>query len=510
MSIKAILFARYFTKVHTNIAMESGLDVGKDKIKSAGHRNNTEDCGQHLAPLYQVMGEINQAIIQMKTSDKYFPLVCRTLAGLSGMSMASIGYLADGGFILPLAIYGMHNPSIASDLDFLAASSPIATALHHHQTMIINDYRNDATTTHWRSDAARLGLASIAAFPIRRNGSAYAALIVCNAHINAFDQNTIALLEQIALSLSFALDAFERERQSKAADESLQLGDLIFKMSREAIVITDANNLIVTVNPAFTEITGYLREEVIGRNPRILKSGRHDDAFYKTMWQELNNTGRWQGAIFDQRKNGEVYLKWLTINTMCNDDGTLRNRVAMFTDINQKNDTDNLIWRQANFDCLTQLPNRQMFYDRLHHEVKRSNRTQQPFALLLLDLDYFKEVNDTLGHDMGDALLVETANRLTDCVRETDMVARLGGDEFVIILSDVSDMRAIDRVGEKILQQLRQPYLLKEKVANISASIGIAFYPNDTNDMHQLIKHADEAMYAAKSQGRNRCSNFQS
>lgn len=497
-------------KLCANIGRESDLEVGENS-KTASHQKKAEDGAQQIAQLYKVMSETNKAIMQMKTPDELLPAVCRAVVCLRGMQAAWIGCYEDGGFILPLAKYGkglLRNLSISSHLDFLDANSPIGTALRKCQTIIMNDYCNDAATTHWRRDTERLGLASVATFPILRNGSAYAVLTLCNEYINAFDKETISLLEEISLSISFALGVFDRELQYKTADESLQLSNLIDEMSSQAIVITDANNLIVRVNPAFTEITGYLREEAIGNNPRILKSGRHDHEFYKTMWEQINNTGHWQGAIFDQRKNGEVYLKWLTINTVLNKDGTLRNRVAMFTDVDQKNDMENLIWRQANFDFLTQLPNRQMFYDRLNHEVKRSNRTKHAFALLLLDLDRFKEVNDTLGHDIGDSLLVETANRLTKCVRETDTVARLGGDEFVIILSDLSDMNVTNRIGQELLQKLREPYFLKEEVVYISASIGISFYPNDTTEIDHLIKNADLAMYAAKSQGRNQYSYF--
>lgn len=301
---------------------------------------------------------------------------------------------------------------------------------------------------------------------------------------------------------------FQDVTERRTLEESMRMADSLYKASSEAMLIADADNRIMAVNPAFTTITGYGLDEVVGKDPSILSSGRHDAAFYRAMWESLNSTGYWQGEVWDKRKNGEIYPKWLTINTIFNNDGTVQRRVAMFTDITERRASEKLIWRQANFDSLTGLPNRQMFLNRLEQEIKKTHRSGRALVLMFIDIDQFKEVNDTLGHDMGDVLLQELAARLSGCVRETDHVARLGGDEFTIILSDLESPDSVDRVAQNILLKMAEPLRLGEDMAYVSASIGVTFCPQDATDIETLLKNADQAMYASKSQGRNRYSYF--
>jgi diguanylate cyclase (GGDEF)-like protein/PAS domain S-box-containing protein len=296
--------------------------------------------------------------------------------------------------------------------------------------------------------------------------------------------------------------------ERKNIEEELRLYSLVLKNSSEGMVVTDADNLIIAVNPAFSKITGFSFEDVRGKNPNMLKSGRHDRDFYQQMWDAINKTGHWQGEIWDKRKNGEIHAKWLTINTIRNEEGTIHRYVALFSDITEKKKSDELIWRQANFDTLTGLPNRDMFRDRLGQEVKKSIRAELPLALLLVDLDQFKEVNDTLGHAVGDMLLIEAANRISSCMRESDTVARLGGDEFTIVISEISDNTHVENVAQKIIGKLAEPFHLGNETVYISASIGITMYPDDSIDIDALMKNADQAMYVAKNKGRNRFSYF--
>jgi diguanylate cyclase (GGDEF)-like protein/PAS domain S-box-containing protein len=293
-----------------------------------------------------------------------------------------------------------------------------------------------------------------------------------------------------------------------------RLATLLYQNTNESMMVTDSNNLIIAVNPAFTTDTGYSAEEVIGRNPSFLKSDRHNNAFYENLYQELKITGKWQGEIWNRRKNGDLYAEWIRVSTICDDDGRILNRVSLATDITARKESEDIIWKQANFDSLTGLPNRRMFHDRFLQEVKKSHRSNLPLALLFIDLDEFKEVNDTIGHQMGDVLLKETAKRLTSCVRESDTVsylesvARLGGDEFTVILSEIKDIECVERIAQRILSKVAEPYQLGEDVAYISASIGITLYPNDSTDIDSLIKNADQAMYAAKREGKNCFSYF--
>ena len=297
-------------------------------------------------------------------------------------------------------------------------------------------------------------------------------------------------------------------RAREAAQESLRLTSMVYENSSEGILVTDAESRIIAINPAFTRLTGYELDEVQNKDPSYFNSGRHGADFYEAMWTQIKQTGHWQGEIWDRHKNGEIHAKYLTINTIYNERGSVYRRVALFMDISDKKETEEFIWRQANFDSLTALPNRSMFHDRLAQEISRADRSNFIFALLFIDLDLFKEVNDTLGHHMGDLLLQDAAKRIVGCVRKTDTVARLGGDEFTVILSELSDTSSIESVTAEILSSLAAPYSLGEEVVYITGSLGITLYPADAADADGLLKNADQAMYVAKNMGRNRIGYF--
>ena len=306
------------------------------------------------------------------------------------------------------------------------------------------------------------------------------------------------------------LGIYQDITEQKQNDDNMQLAATIYKSSSEAIMVTDKNNQIMAINPAFTRITGYELADVAGKNPRIFQSGRHNKSFYKKMWQDLLREGHWQGEIWDRNKCGSIHAKWLNISIIRYKDGSIYCYVAQFSDITEKKQKDELILTQANYDQLTGLPNRNLFKDRLDKEIKKSHRDGLSLSLLFLDLDHFKDINDTLGHDKGDELLEEVALRLLSCVRETDTVARIGGDEFAIILPDIDNKLRIETIAQHIIQELSKAFKLDEhKIEHhISTSVGIALYPEDGTDLKSLMKHVDQAMYAAKLNGRNRFNYF--
>lgn len=304
--------------------------------------------------------------------------------------------------------------------------------------------------------------------------------------------------------LGIARDITER----KEAQERLELSALVFKNSSESIQITNANNEIVAVNPAFERISGYTQDEVLGKNPSILNSGRQDKAFYAAMWESINATGFWQGELWNRRKNGELYAAWLTINVAYNDDGSIRNYIELCTDFTKEKEAEDLIWRQANFDFLTGLPNRSMFMDRLRQEIIKSHRVGSKLALMIVALDNFKDINDAYGHEIGDRLLVEAARRITETVRDIDVIGREGGDEFGVILTELHDLNDVGFIARQLLQILAAPFKLGDRIAYITASIGIAIYPDDGKDNESLLRNADHAIHVAKEGGRNRISYF--
>ena len=296
--------------------------------------------------------------------------------------------------------------------------------------------------------------------------------------------------------------------ERKRTENDLHIAASVHQAIGEAITVTDANNRIIAINPAFTLLTGYTAQEAIGQTPSLLKSGRHDANFYRDMWQTLETTGHWQGEICNRRKNGNEYPEWLSINTIYDSEGKVLRRIAMFSDITDKKRAEETIWRQANYDSLTELPNRRLFRDRLEQEVLKARRSGLQVAVLFIDLDRFKEVNDTLGHHSGDRLLIDAARRIGDCVRATDTVARLGGDEFTIVMADLIDTHPVDKVAQALVLTLTAPFVINGETAYVSASIGITIYPSDGGDVDTLLKNADQAMYASKAAGRSRFSYF--
>jgi diguanylate cyclase (GGDEF)-like protein/PAS domain S-box-containing protein len=289
----------------------------------------------------------------------------------------------------------------------------------------------------------------------------------------------------------------------KRVEDQLRLNATVFDTIGEGILVTDALTRIKTVNPAFTRITGYEPEEVVGRSPSILASGRHDAAFYRELWGALRRTGYWSGEIWNRRKDGRVYPEWLSLAAIRDPQGEIQEYVGVFSDITRRKQDEEQIRRQANYDALTGLPNRTLLVDRLARALAAAHREELKVALLFVDLDRFKGVNDSLGHAVGDELLQQVAGRLRDCLRETDTVARFGGDEFVVMLEGVRHANDAAQVAKKLIADLERPFALVGREVFIGASVGITLYPDDSQDADNMLRNADMAMYRAKDAGRN-------
>lgn len=295
--------------------------------------------------------------------------------------------------------------------------------------------------------------------------------------------------------------------EKRQAEHHLRVAAATFE-TKEGVAITDANQCILRVNRSFTEITGYDADEVIGKTPRVLSSGRQDKAFYAAMWESILRTGNWQGEIWNRRKNGEVYPEWLNVTAVKAADGVVTNYVGTFSDITERKASESEIALLAFYDPLTGLPNRRLLLDRLKQRVSSNTRRSSCIAVLFIDLDNFKTLNDTLGHDIGDQLLREVGHRLSSCVRDGDTVARLGGDEFVVLIEDLEQdaqtaASQVELIGEKILLEIVRPYQLAAIEHHCSASVGVTLMANQQVTADDLMKQADLAMYQAKAGGRN-------
>ncbi|SFX09809.1 EAL domain-containing protein [Marinospirillum alkaliphilum] len=298
--------------------------------------------------------------------------------------------------------------------------------------------------------------------------------------------------------------------EEKKVEEQLRRVATIFETANEAIMVVEGNGRIKAVNPAFTRITGYSEAEILGQNPKILKSGRHNAYFYHAFWQSLQQQGNWSGEIWNRRRCGQIYPQWLSVSALRNDQGQILEYVSVFTDITQRKKDEAHIHRQAYYDALTGLPNRSLLTDRLELAMDTSKQKNQPLALMFIDLDRFKYVNDTLGHKWGDTLLNLVAQRLQHCINREDTLARFGGDEFVLLMPQITSNRDATLAAENIIRRLSHPFDLAGRDITIGASIGIALYPDDATTADELMRHADLAMYRAKNTGRNQLQFFTS
>ncbi|HEU4844136.1 MAG TPA: EAL domain-containing protein [Burkholderiaceae bacterium] len=324
------------------------------------------------------------------------------------------------------------------------------------------------------------------------------------AGLLSFDDILSSIEDEYVSELGAALR--ERDQALWESRYHLRLADRVFESTLEGVMVTRADGTIERVNPAFETLTGYSAEEAIGRNANMLSSKRQTPEFYQQMWQQLTATGYWQGEIWNRRRDGELYLEHLTISSICDDAGVCTHYAAIFADITQRRLAEERLNYLATHDALTGLPNRSLFGERLEHALRCALRAQQRIAVLFLDLDRFKLVNDSLGHGVGDELLKMVGERLRAAVRETDTVARLGGDEFTLLLEDVGDARHVAHIAQKLLEAIGAPFAIGGEEIYVTPSIGVSMYPDDGEDAQTLVLHADRAMYEAKGAGKN---NFQ-
>ncbi|MFZ3287695.1 MAG: EAL domain-containing protein [Telluria sp.] len=295
--------------------------------------------------------------------------------------------------------------------------------------------------------------------------------------------------------------------ERKQAEEKLRLAATVLEHIADGVMMIDVDGRIVATNPAFTQITGYAAVEAIGQDSSLTRSSRHDDAFYRRLWKDLVDTGFWRGEIWKLRKNGELYLEWATLSAVRDNGGACTHYVSVFSDITQVKQAQDKLDHMAHHDPLTTLPNRLLFHDRLQHALLRAGREDQQLALLFIDLDRFKNVNDTLGHHVGDELLKQVAAALAGKLREGDTLARLGGDEFIVLLEDVDGEFGAGHVAEKLVSMFERPFLVSDYELFVTGSVGISLFPKDALDLNMLIRNADVAMYQAKARGRN-CYQF--
>ena len=483
-------------------------EANRTLTNEIAERERTQQALAHINRLYSVLSHTNAAIVRIEDRDKLLDEICHVAVELGGFPLARIALIdsRNGGWRWT-AKCGQDTPLPQCDETIHACLSHKYDALHGAIFKVCSSVVQDHT--HWSAICPQSLAAGFHShvFLQLRTGGKVAGMFSLYAHEpDYFDEAQLRLLEEMTEDVSFALENIEREAQRKKTEDNLRKLSRAVEQSANAVVITDRDGIIEYVNPWFTRITGYTAAEVLGKTPRVLKSGETHPETYKRLWDTVLSGKEWTGELHNTKKNGELYWCLEVISPLKDEAGNITHFVAVTEDISERKQTEQTIRHLAFHDPLTGLPNRRLFNDRLHQAVAMRHRKDNAFALMLLDLDRFKTVNDTLGHDIGDALLKAVAARLLNSTRHGDTLARMGGVEFALIALEITQPEDMARMAEKLLDVLKEPFNLSGHELYVTTSIGVTLYPNDATDAEALIKNADIALYRAKDLGRN---NFQ-
>ncbi len=476
-------------------------------------RKLAEEALQRLNRELRAISECNQILVRVDDEQNLLEAICRIVCEEAGYRMAWVGYADqdEARTLRPVAWAG-HEQGYLSASHFTWADEPhgqgpSGRAIRSGRIQVIDDFSTDPSVQTWRDAALQRGYLSSVALPLKDNDRTFGVLSIYASDPGAFPEEEQRLLEELASDLAFGIVTLHIREERNRAAEQIRIAATAFE-AQEGIVITDVSQAILRVNRAFTEITGFSSDEVVGSSPNVYRSNLHDDAFFAEMWDTINREGAWQGEVWNRRKSGENFPAWLNITAVRNPQGEVTHYVGTMTDITERKEAEKKIEHLAFYDLLTDLPNRQLLLDRLHQAMMGSYRSHHMGALLFIDLDNFKILNDTCGHDTGDQLLIEVARRLITCVREGDTISRLGGDEFVVMLEDLNENPAeaaaqAKAVAEKIKAVLNRPYLIADREHHSTPSIGATLFSGTDNSVDELLKQADIAMYQAKTAGRN-------
>jgi diguanylate cyclase (GGDEF)-like protein/PAS domain S-box-containing protein len=483
-------------------------------VEDITERMKTEMQLARWTSFYRARTEINEAIARIKDERQLLERIAQVVAEKSGVLVAWIGMLDERtGRVHSVCSAGVAGEygrgiDVVVDPGQAAGQGPAGRAVRDDAPCIIGDIATDPAMEHWRARAEPYGIRSAVTYPLHRCGRVCGCVCLYAAEAHFFDAELARVLSEMAADISFAMETLDRERQRREAEEQLRLSALAFASIADGVMITDAQTRIVSVNKAFTTITGYAEGEALGKTPEMLHSGKQDAGFYQAMRAQLEREGHWQGEVWNRRKDGEVYPEFLSISAVKNAQGERTHYVGVFNDISQFKAYEERLEYLAHHDPLTGLPNRTLLEDRVEVAIAAAERRQQRVALLFVDLDRFKLINDTLGHAIGDELLIAVARRLAGCVRAADTVSRHGGDEFLVLLPEIEDVSDAARIAEKLMEEIARRYTVGAHALMTTVSIGIAVYPENGEHMADLLRNADAAMYAAKELGRNRFQFF--
>jgi len=458
--------------------------------------------------LYATLSYCNEAIVRCKDTNELFNTICRDAVLQGGISMCWIGIIDEtDGLVKPVASYGqgieyLDGIEISTDVSVPSGQGPTGTAVRENHAVWCQDFANNPMTAPWHKRGEKYGWNASASLPLIQKGNVVGALTLYSSEIHAFDVKEQKLLSEMTLDINFAISRFADELQKTRMQDQLIKLSLAVEQSPSSIIITDLDANIQFANTTFLEKSGYDRDEIINQNARILQSGKTPKRIYTEMWSTLLRGDVWKGELINRSKTGTEYVEYAMISPIRDAEGNITNYLAIKDDITEKKQAGERIRFLAHFDQLTGLPNRVMLQNIFRYALNSVQRSGGNLAVLFIDLDHFKYVNDTLGQSIGDQLLIEFSKRIKSVLRDEDTASRASGDEFIVILPGINENSAANIAG-RLLNAISAPYQIHQHELITTASIGIAIYPNDGNSMESLYKNADTAMHQAKQTGRN-------
>lgn len=488
-------------------AVLGGVEVILATVRDIEDRKRAELALARKSAIYAVLSGTNKAIVTCHDRQQLFDTVCNVALKLAGFCLVWISAAGGASVRRPalVASAGFPGDSVLrknlNDLpDEAAIALPSSVALREGRHVIIND------TSEWNWPRQELALADIGVrsmmtMPIE-GGGFRGAFSVSAKEVGFFDEEVIALLLEVAGDISFALRKLHEADEHARAEAQVRLHARVFEESRDGMLIADAQNRIIMVNRAFTESTGYVLEEVRGKNPRLLNSGRQDPDFYLRMWSSLNSAGSWQGEVLNRHKDGECSSEWLTLRAVLDQAGKPVNYFAVYADQSERRALEELQWLKR-FDPLTGLPNRLLLEDRVGEAIVHARQHDHSVALLCANLDRFRYVNESLGHSVGDKVLRLMAERFVETLAGAGTVSRLSGDVFVILLPEIQGEVEAVAMADKLLSAAAEVLEFEEAEISLTASLGIALYPEDGDSFESLLKHSDSALIRAREEGSN-------
>jgi len=460
---------------------------------------------------YAAISEVNSIIIRATDVDSMLREVCRVICTQARLQMVTASRIEDRAIHMNCAAYGAPSDfrqalEQVGRIDFATDSGfeLTLTAAREHRTVVSNDYLNIGLDESLRERMAVWNVGAVAICPVRCRDGTWGLLNFYAPEKDYFNPDLIALLEDLAADVALGIDMLELRRAGEEAQEKLILNARIMSATHEGLYITDSNHRIVMANPAMTKITGYSPEELVGAEWRILDSGNHDEEFYRDIRRHLDATDHWEGEVWDRRRNGEVFPAQLSITRVHAAGQDNYHHIAIYRDVTERKEYEHRIEHLANHDILTDLPNRFLLHDRAGLAMAQAKRHGRKVAVFFIDLDNFKLVNDTLGHEIGDELLREAARRITGTLRSSDTVSRIGGDEFLALATELRSTADASVVAEKIIEDISRSFLVRGQNLIITASVGVALFPDNGSDLDTLSRLADAAMLSAKQSGNNR------